>query len=297
MCVGKTFWSVIFLLAPCLLAQSGRRLAVISANGPLARANPLFALGENRVTDSLRGKLTSQPGLVIIAQKDVDALLAAQNFQNSDRSSPDTAARIGKLIGAQEIVLVDLISAIQSSHQENTTVSTKTIATVEAEAGARVVDVESGVALSQFTSNYKDNEVAGEIKRWPVLKTTGGDLLGTWTEMWTKATDSLTNDLAAKITGAIQSVPVKSDPPVVAGVANGSTFIDQGTKSGIKTGDRFQITRMVDTGLTGPRDGKPIKQKHEICILTVVSVDETNSSGTCAGGVPEKNDIAEPVHP
>ncbi len=134
---------------------------------------------------------------VIIAQKDMDALLAAQNFQNSDRSSLDAAARIGKLIGAQEIVLVDLISAIQSSHRENTTISTKTIATVEAEAGARVVDMESGVALSQFTSNYKGNEVAGEIKRWPVLKTTGGVLLGTWTEMWTKATDSQTNDLAA----------------------------------------------------------------------------------------------------
>ena len=129
---------------------------------------------------------------VIIAQKDMDALLAAQNFQNSDRSSPDAAARIGKLIGAQEIVLVDLISAIQSSHQEN-----KTIATVEAEAGARVVDVESGVALSQFTSNYKGNEVAGEIKRWPVLKQPAESCWEPGPKMWTKATDSQTNDLAA----------------------------------------------------------------------------------------------------
>ena len=228
-----------FLLAPCLVAQSSRRLAVISANGPLARANQIFALGENRVTDSLRGKLTNQPGITIIAQKDVDTLLTTQNFQNGDRSSPDAAAKIGKLLGAQQIVLVDLISASQSSHQENTATSTKTIATVDAEAGARLVDVESGVMLSQFTSTYKDNVVAGEIKRWPVLKTTGGDLQGTFTEMWTKATDTLTTDLATKIEGTAQSAPVKSEAPVVAGVVNGSTFIDLGTKSGIKAGDRF----------------------------------------------------------
>lgn len=285
-----------FLLAPCLVAQSSRRLAVISANGPLARANQIFALGENRVTDSLRGKLTSQPGITIIAQKDVDTLLTTQNFQNGDRSSPDAAAKIGKLLGAQQIVLVDLISASQSSHQENTATSTKTIATVDAEAGARLVDVESGVMLSQFTSTYKDNVVAGEIKRWPVLKTTGGDLQGTFTEMWTKATDTLTTDLATKIEGAAQSAPVKSEAPVVAGVVNGSTFIDLGTKSGIKAGDRFQVTRMVDTHLTD-RTGKPIMQKQRVCVLTVVSADETNSSGTCEGGVPQKNDLAEPMHP
>jgi hypothetical protein len=292
----KSFFAAIFLLVPCLLAQSGRRLAVISANGPLARANVLFALGENRVTDSLRGKLASQPGITIIAQKDVDTLLSTQNFQNNDRSSPDTAAKIGKLLGAQQIVLVDLISASQSSHDENSPTSTKTIATVDAEAGARLVDVESGVMLSQFTSTYKNNVVAGEIKRWPILKTTGGDLQGTFADMWTKATDSLTTDLATKIVGVAQSAPVKAEPPVVAGIANGSTYIDEGTKSGIKAGDRFQIIRMVDTHLTD-RTGKPIMQKQRVCIFTVASADETNSSGTCQGGVPQKNDVAEPVQP
>ena len=292
----RLFFAVTFLCGATLFGQSGRRLAVISANGPVSRANGLWALGENRVTDSLRGKLTGQSGLTLIAQKDVETLLTTQNFEKSDRSSPDTAAKIGKLLGAQDIVLVDLISASQSSHVENSPTSTKTIATVEAEAGARLVDVESGEILSEFTSNYKKDVVAGEIKRWPIAKTTGGDLQGTYNDMWTKATDLLTADLAGKLRGAVESIPVKSEPPLVAGIANGSIFIDRGATTGIKAGDRFQITRLIDTHLTD-RNGKPITQKQKVCILTVVTADETNSSGTCDGGIPQKNDIAEPMHP
>src|SRR5882724_10719151 len=99
------------------LAQS-RRLAIIEANGPLARTNAAFAFGENQVTDKLTAKLTGKPGITVIDRASVDKIIKEQNFQNSDRSSSDTAVRIGKLLGAAQIVLVNVYDGGFTTHPQ-----------------------------------------------------------------------------------------------------------------------------------------------------------------------------------
>src|ERR1700749_4556222 len=94
------FWVPALFGWPCIHAQSpaqpvaqpAKRIAVIAGNGPLERAAPIWAIGENRLTVSLTGKLAGKPGITLIAQSDIDMLLKAQNFENSDRSSTETAA-------------------------------------------------------------------------------------------------------------------------------------------------------------------------------------------------------------
>jgi hypothetical protein len=290
--------ALILLCCGTLSAQPARRIAIIAGNGPLERTVPAYAIGENRMVGALTGKLAGKPGITLIAQNDVDMLLKTQNFENSDRSSTETAARIGRLLGAAQIVLANYTNGSQSSHQEISSVSTKVIASVEAEGNVRLIDVETGAILAQPESSFKQEAVATETRKWPVVKTTGDGLQATWNDLWAKATEAIAQDLADKLTAALAAAPT---PPaagiLVAGIANGSVFINKGTASGIKLGEKLQIVRMVSTGLTDPATNAPIQQKQKVCVLTVTDAEETNASGTCAGGTPQRNDIAEPVQP
>lgn len=286
------------LLCQSLHAQPARRIAVIAGNGALEQTMPIYKIGENRLTLSLTGKLASMPGMTLIAQTDIDLLLKTQNFENSDRSSAATAAHIGKLLGAAQIVLVNFTNGTQSHHLESSPVSTKDIATVQAEANARLVDVETGAILAQPSCSFKQDAVASEIRKWPVVKTTGEGVQATWNDLWTKATDQFTQELADKLASALAQAPAPSTGDIlVAGIANGSVLINKGTASGIRQGEQFQIIRMVSTGVTDPATNELIRQKQRVCVLTIIDAEETSSSGSCAGGVPQRNDIAEPVQP
>ncbi len=109
---------LVVALMTCSLAfaQAPRRLAIIEENGPMARSNAAFALAENQVADKLTAKLAGKPGITVIDRASVDKIIKEQNFQNSDRSSSDTAVRIGKLLGAAEIVMVNVYDGGFTTH-------------------------------------------------------------------------------------------------------------------------------------------------------------------------------------
>lgn len=295
---AKFSCALALFISSSLYAQPARRIAVIAGNGALEQAAPIYKIGENRLTVSLTGKLAGMPGITLIAQADVDLLLKTQNFENSDRSSTETAAHIGKLLGAAQIVLVNVAGGVQSHHLESTPVSTKDIATVQSDVNARLIDVETGAILAQPSFTFKQDAVASETRKWPVLKTTGEGLQATWSDLWTKATETLTQELADKLASALaQASPAAAGEILVAGMANGSVLINKGTVAGIRQGERLQIVRMVSTGVTDPATNELIRQKQRICVLTVTDAEDSSSSGSCAGGVPQRNDIAEPMQP
>ncbi len=294
----KLSCALALLLCGSLHAQPARRIAIIAGNGALEQTMPIYRVGENRLTLSLTGKLATMPGITLIAQTDIDLLLKTQNFENSDRSSAATAAQIGKLLGASQIVLVNFTSGTQSHHVEGSAASTKDIATVQADGNARLVDVATGAILAQPSCTFKQEAVASETKKWPVSKTTGEGLQATWDDLWTKATDLFTQELADKLASALAQAPAPAAADIlVAGITNGSVLINKGTVSGIKQGEQLQIVRMVSTGVTDPATNELIKQRQRVCVLTVTDAEETSSSGSCVGGVPQRNDIAEPIQP
>lgn len=300
----KKALAVLFLICPCLVAQPARRIAILPANGK-------FAQVETLVSDNLTGKLAGTSGVTIIDRASIDKILKEQNFQNSDRSSLDTAARIGKLVGAGQIVLIQVPSASYTGHQETSGDTTKNIGTVVLQANARIIDVETAVILGQPDSSFQDSAVVsqtvtkkgsngihfGAIQTRPTPAThttTGNDPKVVENNEWTKAMDAVSADLAPQLVKVLGGAPgPKAEFPLVAGIANGSVFINEGTTSGIKQGDRFQVVRKVDVGLKDPKTGQPITQRKSICVLVVTNVDETNSSGTCQGGLPLSGDVAE----
>ena len=53
----------------------------------------------------------------VIERKALDKLIAEQNFSNSDRADPSSAAKIGKLLGVNAII-IGSITAIRPRRQE-----------------------------------------------------------------------------------------------------------------------------------------------------------------------------------
>jgi hypothetical protein len=244
----------------------------------------------------------------VIDRASVDKLLKEQNFQNSDRSSAETAARIGKLLGTQDVVLVQLDGVNYSTHDSQESDNTvRTTGTVILAATARLIDVETGVILTSPASSYQDSVLVAEkttssAKQFGAIqipkkeKSTGGDPAVIQATEYGKAQEAVTQELASKLIAATKAAPAaKAASTLVAGVASGSVYIGQGSKGGIKAGDKFQIVREVATGLTNPTTGKPIVHKQQVCVLTIASVDDDDASGACPGGSPQKNDIAEPM--
>ncbi|MGC2660528.1 MAG: CsgG/HfaB family protein [Bryobacteraceae bacterium] len=299
-------WMVLTATASSVLsAQSQHRWVVVPAYGPLARANAGLAFGEELLTDALTASLTTLSGITLIDRASVDKVLKEQNFQASDRSSPETAVKIGKLLGAGEIVLLELTNASYTLHPEQSGNTTSTKGTVELAASARLIDIETGVILLQPTSSFEDSVLVSETSRFigvpfrrpPGQKTTGGDPKVIEDNEWKKADEAVVKELTAKLSAAASGGPVpKLETAMVAGIANGSVYINRGSSAGIKAGDKFQVVREVGVGLTDPQTGKPIVERRRVCILTVVDLSESSSSGTCQGGIPQPKDVAQPLN-
>jgi len=296
------------LVSSFTLAQPARRLAVVEANGQLARSNAAFAFAESQVTDQLTAKLTGKPGITVIDRASIDKIIKEQNFQNSDRSSADTAVRIGKLLGAGQIVMVNVYDGGFTTHQEESGSTTRTIGTQTLRANVRLIDVESAVILAQPSSEFQDTVQVSSVSKSqgyqfgalrvpPKQTSSGGDPKVIQSNEWAKASDAVTSDLAAKLLAAMGSAPgPKAASALVAGIANGSVYINQGSNAGIKASDKFQVVREVSVGLNDPSTGKPIVQKQTVCVLTIVNVSETSASGTCSGGLPQSKDVAVPMN-
>ena len=302
-----------FVLAIALInaswayGQAVKRWAVLPAHGPSATANAAIAFVESFTTDALSAKLIGLPGVQLIDRASLDKVLKEQNIQNNDRSSAEAAVRIGKLLGAGQIVLLQVSDASYTTHPETEGNTTRVIGTVVLAASARLVDVETGVIQAQPTSNFQDQTTVsettksngfnfGNIHTPPKQKTTGGDPNVIQKNEWGKAVDAVVAELAAKLAAAAPAAALqKVDSAMVAGIANGSVYINRGSGAGIKAGDKFEVTRQVSLGLTDPETGKPMVQSQRICVLTVERADESNSSGKCDGGLPQPKDVATPM--
>ncbi|MGO9088423.1 MAG: FlgT C-terminal domain-containing protein [Candidatus Sulfotelmatobacter sp.] len=300
---GASLFVILLLLGHVLAAQTGKRVAFLPANSKYAEL-------ENRLADRLIGKFAGSPGLTVTDRQSIEKIIKEQNFQNSDRSSPDSAARIGKIAGAGQIVLVQVDAGSFTAQNEKSGNTTTAVGTVILQAHARMVDVETAAILAQPSSSFQDSAEIAKVVDHAAVNTplyrrpasrevvSNSDPKVVEADEWSKAVDAVSSELGSKLSATLAAAPAaKVEPALVAGIANGSVYINEGSAAGIKVGDRFQVTRQTDTGLVDPKTNKKITEKGAVCVLTVTSVSDDHASGTCKGGLPQREDVAEPIHP
>src|SRR5437763_10815562 len=98
------------LFAVVLQAQPKKRVAVMNFEYGTVQNDIRAIFGGNQdvgkgIADLLVNRLVADGAYSVIERKALDKVLAEQNFSNSDRADPASAAKIGKALGVDVIVV------------------------------------------------------------------------------------------------------------------------------------------------------------------------------------------------
>ena len=99
----NSFIVALLLAASPLLAQQKRRVAVLDFNYGTVMTSVQAIFGTNQdigkgITDLLIDKLVNDGTYRVIERSAMSKIIAEQNFSNSNRADPNSAAKIGKLL-------------------------------------------------------------------------------------------------------------------------------------------------------------------------------------------------------
>ena len=98
------------LIATISQAQQKKRVAVMNFDYATVSSGVAAIFGTNQdvgtgIADLLVDKLVASGTYSVIERKALDKILAEQNLSNSDRADPTSAAKLGRLLGVDAIII------------------------------------------------------------------------------------------------------------------------------------------------------------------------------------------------
>jgi curli biogenesis system outer membrane secretion channel CsgG len=297
--------------APATAPVVKKRVAIMNFDYGTVMTSVQQIFGSNQdvgkgISDLLVMKLVNDGKYTIIERSALDKVLAEQNFSNSDRADPASAAKIGKILGIDAMIIGSITQF--GRDDKSTTVggggyglgrfglggvkssNSKAVVAVT----ARVIDTSSAEILAACEgvgeSTRSGTSLVGGGGGWSggggggldmSSSNFGATILG---EAVHKAVDDLGTQLDDKATGLPQHKATYSG--VVADVSGNQLIINIGSSSGIKVGDVVEISRPVRT-VKDPTTGKVLKViTNKIGDATVTEVDADSSTVTLNGASP-----------
>ena len=268
------------------------------------------------ICDLLVKHLVRDGSYTVIERRMLDKILAEQNFSTSDRANPATAAKVGKILGLDAIVVG---SITQFGNETKTTKiggagggiggfgiggfgksKSKAIVTID----ARLIDVDTAEILAVADGK-------GESKRESTSLLGGG---GSWHGWGAGGVDFGSSDFEQTILGeAIKQAVEQLSAGViaakdklqtrvvvveglVAAVDADSVVLNVGAKAGLKAGDQLSIER-VTKEIKDPATGKVIRRmSSKIGVIAVSEVDDVSAVCRIVSGSDFKvGDLAKTV--
>jgi curli biogenesis system outer membrane secretion channel CsgG len=256
------------------------------------------------IADLLVTKLVKDGTYSVIERKALDKVLAEQNFSNSDRANPTSAAKLGRLLGVDAIIVGSITQFGNETKNTNLGGVGRSIGGIgiggfgrkksKAIVGldARIVNVDTGEILGVA-------EGKGESKRESTSLLGGG---GSWHgfgggnvdfgssdfqqtiigEAVHAAVDNMTSELIAD-NSKIESRKIEVEG-LVAAVENGQVVLNVGGKAGLKVGDRLSIERVTNE-IKDPATGKVIRRmSSQVGMIELTDVDAISSVGKILSG-------------
>jgi curli biogenesis system outer membrane secretion channel CsgG len=286
-----------------------KRVAVFDFDYATVATNSAALFGTNidvgkGITDLLVRHLVQDGTYSVIERQAMAKILAEQNFSNSDRADQNSAAKIGRLLGVDAII----VGAITQFGNDNkhTNVgggggswgrfgiggvghsNSKAVVQVD----ARLVDIDTAEILGVASGK-------GESSRSSTSLLGGG---GGWHGWGGGAVDFGSSDFQQTIIGeAVNQAVVQmtselvADAPklsartikvegVVAAVDGGQVVLNIGSKAGLKVGDQLTVKR-ITREIKDPTTGKVLrKMSSEVGVIRLTDVDEVSAVGSPVSG-------------
>jgi curli biogenesis system outer membrane secretion channel CsgG len=256
------------------------------------------------ISDLLVTNLVKDGSYSVIERKALDKILSEQNFSNSDRANPTSAAKIGKLLGVDAIIVGSITTFGNDTKNQNIGgnggnwggygiggIGRKKSKAVVA-LTARIVDIDTGEILAVA-------EGKGESQRTSTSLLGGG---GNWHGAGAGNVDMGSSDFQNTIIGeATKDAVDKMTADVIAGkdklqtrtivvaglvaaVDGGQIVLNVGAKAGVKVGDQLNVER-VTKEIKDPTSGQVIRRlSTPVGVVKVTDVDDVSSVCTSVSG-------------
>jgi len=308
----RAFQVAIIVMAASLLlhaADRKKRVAVFDFDYATVHSQSAALFGSDvdvgkGMADLLVKYLVKDGTYSVIERKALDKILAEQNFSTSDRANPASAAKLGKLLGVDAIIIGSITQF--GGENKDTKIGgggggfggfglggfSKKKSKAIVAADARIVDIDTGEILAVADGK-------GESQRESTALLGGGGHWGGWGaggvdfgssnfqetiigEAVSKAMEQLSSGVVAGAPKlAVRTVLVQG---MVAFVDANGVVLNVGAKAGVKAGDRLSVER-VTREIKDPSTGAVIRRmSSKIGMVEVTEVDEGSAVAKIVDG-------------
>jgi curli biogenesis system outer membrane secretion channel CsgG len=314
--------ATLVLAASLLPGQTKKRVAVMNFDYATVQSSVAAIFGANQdigkgIADLLVDKLVNDGVYSVIERKMIDKIIAEQNFSNSDRADANSAAKIGKILGVDAIIIGSITQF--GRDDKKTSVAGGGLDRVSGRFGlggiskndskavvnvtARMVSTDTAEILASSTGHGESSRsgagLLGAGGSSSALGAGGFDMRGSnfgntiLGEAVRNAVNSTAQQLEARA-GALPTKVVTIDGLVADAAPDGTLIINVGAEAGVKVGAVLAVKR-VGRKITDPATGKVLRQVEDnIGQMTVTEVDAKSAVGKFTGaGKPQVGDVVK----
>jgi curli biogenesis system outer membrane secretion channel CsgG len=294
-----------------------RRVAVLNFEYGTVSSSVAQIFGTNvdigkGICDILVDRLVTGGVYSVIERKALDKVLAEQNMSNSDRFDSNSAAKIGKLLGVEGII----VGSITQFGRDDSSVNAggigqkygskiglgnigKKSSKAVVQISARMISVDTAevltVAQGKGESTRSGLDLAGGAGGRSGFGAGGLDMRSSnfANTILGEAVNKAVTEMASKLESTAPVVPVKAVviDALVADVSGSTIIINAGSKAGVNVGDKLAVRR-PGREIKDPATGKVLRRIEEpLGELSITEVDGESATGTFSGaGKPRVGD-------
>ena len=306
---------LVLAFASTCAAQGKKRVAVMDFDYATVQSGVAGVFGTNvdvgkGIADLIVTNLVKSGVYSVIERKALDKILAEQNFSNSDRADPTSAAKLAKILGVNAIIIGSITQFGRDDKATNVGgaglgrfTGGFGIGGVSKKESKAVVGISARIISTDTAEILGVAEGKGESKRSGTsLIGAGGSGSGAGGGNFDMSSSNFANTILGEAVhqavdgvsqqldqdaGKLPTITIKVEG-LVADATNGTLVLNVGSKSGLKVGDHLEVRRIARE-VKDPATGKVIRRiEDKVGEVAITEVDETSAVGTYTGSSPAK---------
>ena len=306
-------------------AQQKKRIAVLDFEYGTVYSDVGYIFGTNvnvgkGIADILVTKLVQGGQYSVIERKQLDKIIAEQNLGASGRVDEATAARLGKILGVDALILGSIHTFGRDDKSKGTGggVSVPVPVFGGVKLGSKKAKATVGINYRMVATDtaeiFAAGDARGESKREGASIQATGGVKGVYTDgevgmnssnfaetIIGEAVYDCVNKLAAQLEEKANNLPARTSAAVksegtIADVSGNTVIINIGRNAGLKKGDRLEVKR-VSREVKDPDTGKVIRVVAEkVGEIVLTDVDDASEEGKFSGsGAAKVKDKVVPI--
>ena len=320
-----SFITLILLLSvnQIVSAQQKKRIAILDFDYATVQSDISAIFGTRMdvgkgVADLLVTKVVQGGQYSVIERKQLDKIIAEQNLGASGRVDEATAARIGKILGVDALIMGSIHTFGRDDKNRgggggvNVPVLVFGGIKVGSKKAKAIVGINFRMVATDTAEIFYAGDARGESRREGANIQAYGGIKGVSTDgaigmdstnfadtIIGEAVYDCVNKLAAQLEEKAGSLPARAPEKaegVIADVSGSTVIVNIGRNAGLKKGDRLEVKR-VSREVKDPDTGKVIRVvADKVGEIVLTDVDESSSEGNFVGrGAAKVKDKVAPI--